>query len=63
VLAFDLLHVELPHVELPNDVLRWGQVPTISAPLIGVISGNTKGFQQRLEGQENVVCTVPHHVR
>jgi hypothetical protein len=57
VLAFDLLHGELP-----DDVLLRRQMPTISAPFIGVISGNAKGFQQCLEGQEDVVRTVAQHV-
>jgi hypothetical protein len=58
VLAFDPLHGELP-----DDVLLRGQIPPISALLVRVIAaGHAEGFQQRLEGQEDVIRTVAQHV-
>jgi len=57
VRAFDPLHGELP-----DDVLLRGQIPPISAPLVRVLAGHAEGFQQRLEGQEDVIRTVAQHV-
>lgn len=49
MLAFDPLQGELS-----NDVLCWGQIPPIGAPLVRVRASQTQGCQQRLEGKADV---------
>jgi hypothetical protein len=43
-------------------MLLRGQIPPIGAPVVRVITGHAKGFQQRLEGPEDVVRPVAQHV-
>ncbi len=58
MLALDLLGIPFPlavHLRV--------QMPGVCTPVIGIKAGETKGFQQRFEPQENLVLTTPKDLR
>jgi hypothetical protein len=58
MLALDLLGIPFTRA-----VHLRGQMPSVRTSMIGIKAGETKGFQQRFEPQENLVLTTPKHIR
>ena len=58
MLAFDLLHRQLPH-----RVLRGREMPLIDACLVGVVPGDAKGGEQGAEFQEHRILAGADDVR
>src|SRR5262245_57012670 len=57
MLAFDLLHRQLPHC-----VLLGREMTLIDASLVRVIPGDTKGGEQSLEFQERRIFPGTHNI-
>src|SRR5581483_82044 len=57
MLAFDLLHRQLPH-----RVLRGWKMSRIDSGLVRVIPGDTKGREQSLELEEHCVLPGAYHI-
>src|SRR5262245_26309243 len=58
VLALDFLRILLADV-----MLLGSEMPLIGPPAVGVILGDAKGLQQRLQPQEDIVLPPPEHIR